>query len=123
MERGEEVFCYKTSRGVAPFWPGIGKHKVKCSDGILREQPLDDVGNLEPQDARIRQAATLDFSICRTHSPEQTLDSQEILPRILGGHRHQKGAIPAAELDFDGHASPVNLFEIERRETIGRDEL
>jgi hypothetical protein len=123
MERGEEVFCYKTPGRVTPFWPGVRKHNVKCRNGILRQQPLDGGGNLEPQQARIRQAAALDPSTGCAHSTEQTLDSEKIFPWILGSYRHEKRAVPAAKIDFDGRSTPVNLCEVETRETIRRDEL
>jgi hypothetical protein len=119
----EEVFIHKTARGVPPFWPGIRKHKVKRRDGTLREEPLDDVRNLEPQNARIRQAGPLDFSTGLAHSTQQTLDSQEILLRVFRGDPREKGSLTAAEIDFDRRATPINLFEIEGRETIGGDEF
>lgn len=123
MERGEKVFGHESARRVAAFRPRIGKHNVKRRDGILREQLLDGVGNLELQDARIVQPAALDFPTGRAHSTEQTLDPQEILRGIFGGKSREKRTVTAAEIDFDGRLAAVDSFEIERRETIGRDEF
>ena len=123
MERGEEVFIHKTAPRMAALGPGVGKHKVKGGDGILRKELLDGVGNLEPQDARILQPDPLDFLTSRAHSTEQTLDPQEILRGIFGGKSREKRTVTAAEIDFDGCPTAVDFFEIERHETIGRDEF
>jgi hypothetical protein len=123
MERGEKVFGHQTAGRVAAFRPRIGKHKVKRRDGILREQPLDRVGNLEPQDARILQPAAFDFPASTAHSTNQTLDAEKILAGIFAGKGREKRAITAAEIDFDGRVPAIDFFEIERRDTIGRDEF
>jgi len=123
MDRGEEVFRYKTPRRMTALGPWIGKHDVKRRDGILREQLLDGIGNLESQDARIRQTGALDFSTGRPHSTQQTLDSQEIFGRIFGRDGLKKRAVAAAKVYFDRGTAAVDRLEIERRETIGRDEF
>src|SRR2546430_4382376 len=71
MKRGEEGFIHKTAQRMAALGPGIGKHKVKPGDRILRKEPLDGVGNLEAQDARIRQAVPLDSPTGRAHAAEE----------------------------------------------------
>lgn len=108
---------------MAAFGPWIGKHKVKRRYGIFREQPLDGVGNLEPQDARISQPAELDFPTGAADSAKQTLNAEKILAGIFTGKRGEKRAVPAAEIDFDGRQTAVDFFEIERRVTIDRDEF
>ncbi len=123
MKRSKEVFGNKTARRMAAFWPGIGKHEVKCSHGISREQPLDGGGNLKLKDARIRQAVALDLSTGGAHSTQQSLDPQKVAAGILAGDGREKRAVAAPKVDLEGGAAPVNLFEIERCETIARDEF
>ena len=54
VDRCEKIFRYQTARRMAAFRPGIGKHEMKRLHRIPRQQMFDDVGNFEPQDARIR---------------------------------------------------------------------
>ena len=88
-----------------------------------REQPLDGVRDLEPQDARVLQPAALDFPTGAADSTQQTLNAEEIPVGIFAGQGREKRTVTAAEIDFDGRLAAVNFFEIERRETIDRDEF
>jgi len=54
MDRREEILRDQTARRMASLRPGIGKHEIKRSDGFLWQQVIDDVGDFEPQDARVR---------------------------------------------------------------------
>jgi len=108
---------------MAAFRPRIGKHKVKRRDGILREQPLEGVRNLELHDACILQSAPRDLSTGAAHSANQTLNAEKIFVGVFAGKRREKRTITAAEVNFDGRMSAIDLFEIERRETIDRDEF
>jgi hypothetical protein len=110
MERGEEVFSHKSPRRMTTFWPGIGKHQMKRRDRILRQEPLDRVGNLEPQDTRVGEAVAFDSSTSRADTTQEALDSEEIRPRILGRKRSEKRSVTAAKIHFDWGAAPVNLF-------------
>jgi hypothetical protein len=109
MERGEEMFSHKSPRRMATFWPGIGKHKVKRRNRILRQEPLYRVGNLEPQHARIGEAVALDSSTGRADPTQEPLDSEEIRPRILGRKRREKRSVTAAKIHFDWRSAPVDL--------------
>lgn len=123
VERGKKVFAHQTAWCMAAFRPWIGKHKMKRRDGTLREQPLDGVGDLELQDARILQRVVLDFPTGAADSTKQTLNAEEISVGIFAGKGREKSAVAAAEIDFDRRLAAVDFLEIERRETIGRDEF
>jgi hypothetical protein len=110
MDRGEEMLVHKSPRRVTTFWPGIGKHKVKRRDRILRQEMLHRVGNLEPQDTRIRKAMALDSSTSRADTTQEPLDSEEIRPGILRRKRREKRSVTAAKIHFDWRGAPVNLF-------------
>ena len=122
MDRREEIIRYQTARRMTAFRPGIGKHEMKRRDGILWEV-IDDVGDFESQDARVRQPSALDSSTSRAHSTDKSLDAEKISIWILAGKRRKKRAVPAAEIDFDRGAATENPFEVERRKTIGRDDF
>lgn len=119
----EEAFGDETARRMAPLRPWIGKHDIKRGDRINRQEPFDRVGNLEAQDAGIRQAGPLDFATRGPNAAEQALDSQEIIVRILCRNLGKEGAVAAAEIDYERAVPAINRGEIQRRETIRRDEL
>lgn len=96
---------------------------MKNGDGIRRKKSLDRVGNLDPQDAGVRQTRALDFSTSSANTADQALDSKKIPVRILGRDGRQKRSIAATEIDLERGASPENSRQIESLETIRRDEL
>ena len=96
---------------------------MKRRDGTPREQPLDGAGDFEPKNARILQPALLDFPTGAADSTKQTLNAEKISVGTFAGEGSEKSAVAAAEIDFDGRLAAVDFFEIQRRETIGRDEF
>lgn len=108
---------------MAAFRPRIGKHKVKRRDGILREQPLEGVRDLELHDACILQSAPRDLPTGAAHSANQTLNAEEISVGVFAGKGREKRTITAAEINFDRRSAAEDFFEIERCETIDRDEF
>lgn len=123
VERGKKDFAHQTTRRMAAFRPWIGKHKMKRRDGALWEKPLDGVSDLEPKNARILQPAVLDFPTGAADSTKQTLNAEEIPFGIFAGKGREERTVTAAEIDFDRRLAAVDFLEIERRETIGRDEF
>lgn len=123
IEQGWKFFAHQAPLRMAAFRPRIGKHKVKRRDGILREQPLEGVRDLELNDACILQSAPRDLPTGAAHSANQTLNAEEISVGVFAGKGREKRTITAAEINFDGRMSPIDLFEIERCETINRDEF
>ena len=123
MDRAKEVFAHQTTWRVPAFGPGIGEHEVERGHGILREQPLNRVGNLEQKDSRIRQAAALDPATGSADPPYETLDPQEICTGILSRDCRKKRTISTAKIDYDRRATSINLRQVEQRGTIRRDEF
>ena len=68
-------------------------------------------------------SAPRDLPTGAAHSPNQTLNAEEISVGVFAGKGREKRTITAAEINFDGRLSAIDLFEIESRETIDRDEF
>ena len=96
---------------------------MKGGHGICRQQFFNGVGNLEAQNAGVRQAGALDLSTSAADATDETFDAQKILVRIFGRDIGEKGAITAAKIDFERRVPAIDRVELQRRKTIRRDEL
>jgi hypothetical protein len=123
MKRNEKVAANEAAAGVASFRPGIGKEEIKHSYGLGRHQLLDRVRNLEAQDARIAETIPLNLSTRAPDSASEPFDPEKIVLWILHRQRRQEGAVAAAEIDFQRRVATEDGRQVERSETIRRDEL
>lgn len=123
IHRRQELFRHKAACSVAAFRPRIGKHKMEHADGARRQQLLDRIRDFGMQHPRVRQAGPLDFSTSRANPAPKAFDPQEIPVRILIGNGCEKRPVTTAEIDFECDTAAEDRFEIERSETIGRDEF
>jgi hypothetical protein len=96
---------------------------VKRRDRIRRQEPLDNVRNLQAQNARVSQASALNLSTGAADPTCQTFDSKKIAFGILSGDSQKKGAVPAAQIDFERRNPAVNGSKIEPFKIIRRNEL
>ena len=123
MNRCQEIFGHETAGSVATFWPGIGEHEVKRRDRIRGQEPLHNVGNFQAQDAGVSKASAPNFLTGSANPSGQAFDSKKIAPRIFLGDRHEKQTVATTQIDFERRNPAVNRSEIERLETIRRDEF
>jgi hypothetical protein len=96
---------------------------MKRHDRIRRQEPLDNVRNLQAQNARVSQASALNSSTGGTDPSGQPFDSKKIALRIFLRDRHEKRTVAAAQIDFERRNPTVNCLKIEPFKTIRRDEL
>lgn len=123
MNRREKIPGKETARRMAPFRPGIGKHEMKNRDRTRGQQVINGIRNFEPHNTRIRKAGALELATSAPHPSNEPFDSQEISRCVLRRDGGEKRAVSAPEIDLERRAAAVDRFEIERRKTIGRDEL
>lgn len=92
---------------------------------IGRQQPLDNVRNLQAQNARVLEASTLNSSAGAADPSRQAFDSKKIVVGIFRRDGHEKRTVTATEIDFQRgnpsvHGSQIELFEIIRRDEFRR---
>lgn len=108
---------------MAALWPGIGKHEVEDRDAVLREEAFHRVRNLDAQDVRVRKTGALDFAAGCANAAQKAFDSQKISVRICSGRGSEKRSVAATEIYLDRCSPAKDCPQVERLETIRRDEL
>ena len=123
VHRAEKGFIDETAWSMPSLRPRIGEHEVKHGNRILGEEPFHRVRNLDAQNAGVCQTSAFDFSTCGANPAEQTLDSEKVSVRIGRSRGGEKRTIAAAQVDFERREPAKDRREIERLETIHRDEF
>jgi hypothetical protein len=88
-----------------------------------RQEPFDNVRNLEAQDARVSHPRPLSSSTGTADPSRQAFDSKKVVLGIFLSDRHEKRAVAAAQIDFERSNPSVDRSKIQRLKTIPRNEL
>ncbi|HZE12543.1 MAG TPA: hypothetical protein VE086_02190 [Chthoniobacterales bacterium] len=96
---------------------------MKRRDGIGRQQPLDNVRNLQTQNPRVSQTSPLNFPTGAADPSYETFDSKKVALGMFSGDSHKKRTVAAAQIHFARRNSPVDDSQIERFKIIRGNEL
>lgn len=96
---------------------------MKRGDRIRRQELLDNIRNLQPQDAPVSHARPLNPSTGAADPSCQTFDSKKVALGIFPGDSQQKRTVAAAQIDFEWRNAPEHRSKIERFKIIRRNEL
>lgn len=100
-DRLQKIFIHESPAMVAEFWPRVGAKQVKARDGVLRQQPLDDIAAFKSQHSCVVETSARNFFADLAHAAEQAFDAEKVAVVMMAGHFHQERPIAAAEINFE----------------------
>ena len=118
MHQSQEVSAHDAPGAGAFFGHGSGKSRCTTSTEATREQILNGVGTLDPQDRMFGNAPGGTPS-CRRAAPGRRVSrGQKISFWKSLGQRYEKGPVAASDIDLERRRTWEDLRQIERREIV-----
>jgi hypothetical protein len=115
----EEIGGENAAAMMATFRPGVGEQKVKRFDRVRGQERGYGIGTLDLQDAGVGRRFTSGFF----YATDESLDSEKVFFRGLGGEGAEKGAITAAKVYNQRRGPAKERSEIEPNGNGGRGEI
>ena len=92
--------------------PGVGEIKVQGGGGVGWQQVFEEIAGFEADAAQVGQARLPTFAVELPNSSQEPFHTDQIAFGVPAGVLDQEGAIPAAQLNFEGLNARKQLREI-----------
>ena len=123
MNSLEKRWLHYTSALVFLLRPGIRKEQMDDVDGFRRKQILDGITALDAKVTHVCTPSRVTLRHPRKTRPPSRSIPKEIAFRKFSRQLRHKAAVAATEIDFEDCLASENLFQIEGRKIILRNQF